>query len=159
MTWTSFKAAPRTSLIQRGWVKYGRHILAECIHLSLSPLLYVSPHLLPLCNLALYSLCDRMLHSLFCLSTSSVPVPIRGRWERERGREGGMNGSYLTTKSWIAKGFFSIRPVCGPRSQYSFSLMYSWAWNFNVICGGIQMASSRIDATRWQRQCQRPSAQ
>ena len=30
----SIKAAPRTSLIQRGWVKYGKHISVEYVQLD-----------------------------------------------------------------------------------------------------------------------------
>lgn len=94
-----------------------------------------------------------------------IRTPAR-RWRRElEGGRGwrekkGMDGSCLTTKELgCTGGFFSIRPVCGPWIQYSFSLMYSWAWNFNVICGRIQMASSRINAAHWQCRCQRPGAQ
>ncbi|XP_045543713.1 protein brambleberry isoform X5 [Salmo salar] len=35
---TSIKAAPRTALIQRGWVKCGRHISVKCIQVSPFPL-------------------------------------------------------------------------------------------------------------------------
>lgn len=60
----------------------------------------------------------------------------------------------------------SCRPPPGPRlpaSAPGSNIHLAWCipghWNFNVICGRIQMASSRINAARWQCWCQRPDAQ
>lgn len=50
----------------------------------------------------------------------------------------------------------SRQTVCGPLSQYSFSLMYSCSCNFNVICGRIQMVGSWMGAARRQWRCQKP---
>lgn len=50
-------------------------------------------------------------------------------------------------------------PASAPGSNIHLAWCIPGHWNFNVICGRIQMASSRINAARWQSWCQRPDAQ